>query len=604
MLFPQLKKPAEKEYRCDRAGSLIFGESVPDGCFSDALNLSGDKFPLMSPRGKRADYTASAPVASGGEQITAVTDTPSGILVCTQSQVYLDGTPLEGAELDKNAKSRQAILTGRNVFIAPDGVFIKCTDSGVTVSRCNFSESLPRAELSYCTEDGTDIYPDFQGDFPDSAQNGDTLITESQGRMVHLTFNGEKWENSFDIFIHLHFSSPVTGISEGEVISVKSKGESLSDGSYTVRTVLPESLVLEGILVASGEIVNVTIKRNMPLIDFAVEHNNRIWACRYGKNRDGKFVNEIYASKQGDPTQWFSFQGISTDSYTVSLGCPGEFTGAGTAGNQVVFFKENYLIRVIGSEPSDFTVYTVSERGVEKGQEKSLVNMGERLFYKSPDGIAVYDGGSVSVISERGAFKGFSDAAAGVTGGKYVIALSSPEKERFIYTFDTENGLWHKENDELHTLLMFNKDGGLFHVCREGNTVFSRDGEMLSEDNSFLPFFGEIPLTPSSEKDVEWYGETGQLCRYITCYNKRVRALRLSLTLPEGSVFRAFIKPDSAEHFREIFFLDKKTEGIFSCTVPVPQCRYFTLRFQGTGDFTLHGYSAIISYTGEVTAID
>ena len=103
---------------------------------------------------------------------------------------------------------------------------------------------------------------------------------------------------------------------------------------------------------------------------------------------------------------------------------------------------------------------------------------------------------------------------------------------------------------------------------------------------------------------MEWYAETGNLFRGITSHNKRIRALRFSLTLSDEACFRALIKSDCATEFRELFFLDRKTDGIFSCTVRVPECKFFTLRFEGSGELTLHGIEAAAGITGEVKDIE
>ena len=148
MIFPKLKAYKEKSLRVGRFGSLVFGESVPDGCFSDCLNLTGDKFPLMSVRDRRAEYLSAYPASFGGESVTAVLDTPAGLLVCAETQAFLDGVPVEGAVLQGKIPSRQAILMGRSIFIAPDGVFIKCTDEGVRASRCSFSLTAHEAVVT------------------------------------------------------------------------------------------------------------------------------------------------------------------------------------------------------------------------------------------------------------------------------------------------------------------------------------------------------------------------------------------------------------------------------------------------------------------------
>ena len=74
-------------------------------------------------------------------------------------------------------------------------------------------------------------------------------------------------------------------------------------------------------------------------MDFVIESGNRLWGCRYGKALNGETVNEIYASKLGDFRNWYCFAGISTDSYTASVGTDGAFTGAVTYMGRPIFFK-------------------------------------------------------------------------------------------------------------------------------------------------------------------------------------------------------------------------------------------------------------------------
>ncbi len=241
MFFPKLKAYKEKSLFVNKFGSLVFGEAVPDGCFADSLNLTGDKYPLMSARDKRAEYKSSYPLDFGGESVTAVLDTPSGLLICTETAVYLDGVKIEGAVLSGKTAFRQAILTGRSIFICPDGIYIKCTDEGVSVSLCNFTVSAPEAELTYCTEDGTDVFPMYFGDIPQSAVTGDTLVLSDGSKMELMGFTGEKWIKESDLYFRLCMPFDFTGISEGDSVYVKSKGGLLRDGYFTVKTVFSKS---------------------------------------------------------------------------------------------------------------------------------------------------------------------------------------------------------------------------------------------------------------------------------------------------------------------------------------------------------------------------
>ncbi len=607
MLFPKLKKQTERAYSVKAFGSLYMGENVPDGGFSAMENLSSDKFPLMSVREKRAVYGKKQPLHFDGEAVTVVLDTPSGLLICTETAVYIDGVKIEGAKLLSSVKNRTAVLFGRDIFICPDSVILKCTDDGIIVRENNFVHALMSAEAKISDDKGKDITPDFFGEVPESAAAGNTMVLPDGSGMRLYRYSGDRWVKQESVYIKIEGTHEIPGFYPGNSLRLINEGDCIDDGWYTVKATAENALVLYGALRKTGSINYVQLIKFIPDMDFAVEHNNRIWGCRYGLNRDGEFVNEIYASKQGSSEEWYCFNGISTDSYAAGLGCSGEFTGAAKVGNEVIFFKENYLIRVVGDTPDDFSVSTIPGRGVEKGHHKSIVNLGERLFYKSADGITVYDGNLPFVISERDAFYGFTDSAAGAHKGKYHIALTSPRGERARYTYDTESFLWHKEDDCCPTAAFFTKNGNLFSLGKgdNGNYILQADDfGSITEKNLSLKLSGDTPFTPEQEDSVQWCCETGKLCRDITSYNKKVRAVRFSLTLGDGAYVKISVKPDGFSTFREIFFLEKKTDGIFSASVPVVPCKYFTLRFEGSGEFILHGFEGIMSLTGEVRDID
>ena len=96
--------------------------------------------------------------------------------------------------------------------------------------------------------------------------------------------------------------------------------------------------------------------------------------------------NVIYACKLGDPTNWFSYRGIAADSYAVTVGSDGAFTGAATCMGYALFFKENTLHKLCGTKPSDFQLTSLRCRGVAKNAARSLCVLNETLYYLSPDG--------------------------------------------------------------------------------------------------------------------------------------------------------------------------------------------------------------------------
>ena len=96
---------------------------------------------------------------------------------------------------------------------------------------------------------------------------------------------------------------------------------------------------------------SIRVERTVPGMDFVTEQDNRLWGCSSDSH-------EIYACKLGDPTNWNCFMGISTDSYSATIGTPGDFTGACSHLGYVLFFKEDVIHKVYGNKPANYQVST------------------------------------------------------------------------------------------------------------------------------------------------------------------------------------------------------------------------------------------------------
>ena len=195
-----------------------------------------------------------------------------------------------------------------------------------------------------------------------------------------------------------------------------------------------------------GSLELFRVERRVPDLDFLTECDNRVWGC---SSRE----NVIYGCKLGDPTNWFSYRGIAEDSYAVTVGSDGDFTGASTCLGYVLFFKENCIHKLYGSKPSDFQLSAIRCRGVARNASRSLCVLNETLYYLSPDGVMAWDGSVPSKVSEKLNTARLSNVRAAVGGaldGRYYLYLvrdSGGEKpEERLLVYDTERGLWQEEN--------------------------------------------------------------------------------------------------------------------------------------------------------------
>ena len=240
------------------------------------------------------------------------------------------------------------------------------------------------------------------------------------------------------------------------------------------------------------------LERQIPDLDFVTECDNRVWGCNSKQN-------VIYACKLGDPTNWFSYRGIAADSYAVTVGSDGAFTGAATCMGYALFFKENTLHKVYGSKPSDFQLTSLRCRGVANNAGRSLCVLNETLYYLSPDGVMEWDGSipaKVSAVLESSRLANVQCAVGGALDGRYYLyirrrAQSTSQQEQRLLVYDTERRLWHEE------------DVTSCDMTSTGGQLYLWDGQALwAADPSREP---DWQNTGGVEKDIPFELVTGDM---------------------------------------------------------------------------------------------
>lgn len=151
--------------------------------------------------------------------------------------------------------------------------------------------------------------------------------------------------------------------------------------------------------------------------------------------------------------------------------------------SSVIFFKENYALKIYGTKPSNFTLTTYRVSGVEKGSRQSLVNMGDYLLYKAKNGIAQYSGGTAVLISES-AFgnEKYRNAVAGKHKNKYYVSLENIKGGNEMFCFDVQKSLWHKE-DDTRMLSTATYNDTMYYVNDENNYIVCAESENNLLDN-------------------------------------------------------------------------------------------------------------------------
>lgn len=230
---------------------------------------------------------------------------------------------------------------------------------------------------------------------------------------------------------------------------------------------LPFSAVEEGdipkdatILTFVGETADteetVTIERVIPDLDYLLTVNNRLWGAK---------GDTVWGSKLGDPLNWNCFEGISTDSYSVELGSPGDVTGIANYNGYPTFFKEDGIYKLYGAYPSAYQMYATSTNGVKRECGKSIAKIGDALFYVSKNGVMTYAGGIPTPVGEPLGVR-LQKGIGGTDGRKYYLSAYDGAGWK-LYVYDTYLGLWHIEDNTEAVAMSYGEE----LVCADANTA-------------------------------------------------------------------------------------------------------------------------------------
>lgn len=318
---------------------------------------------------------------------------------------------------------------------------------------------------------------------------------------------------------------------------------------------------------------NVTVKRTMPELDFMCHCNNRLFGCK---------GDTIYASKLGDPYNWNVFEGISTDSYSVDVGSPGDFTACCAYGGDVLFFKEEriYKLMYTDNSPENWSLVEIETYGVKAGCENSLAIADSCLFYYSPKGMMRYTGSLPMSINEAFGEQEFVNAVAGSDGKDYYVCLTDKAGESALFVYDTTHFLWFKHDDVKITSFAYHKGDLTALVEKEnGDTEVMRIGQKNAE----VPIAGEW-------FDMESMIEFGDVMNDTT--NKKLK-LNISVTaeVAPKSELRFYVSCDGMpyEFLGKIEGKSNKQTHKFSF-VPT-RCDYYRLKVEGKGLWKIYAIS-------------
>ena len=564
MEMPTLRRLRTSRRTVDAFGGLNRSPRTGEGEFAQMENLSSDFYPVLAPCPPREQL-----------DITGVTSLGAG-----QRLFYTQGTELVlgdrridlGLSPDGN---KILVKMGAYVVVFPDKKYASTLENG----DCGSLEArfeAANAVLTPCTLEGADRIPDYiQSAEPLSPENG-TLWLDTAASPAVL----KEWSAASNLWAavetaYVRIEAPGIGVPFRQYDGVTLSGAEALDGANVIWQAGSDFAVVSGVLEGQKHMRGLVLSRTVPEMDYVIECGNRLWGCRAGTDRLGNPVNEIYASKLGDFRNWNCFMGLSTDSYAVTVGTQGPFTGAITYLGNPLFFKEDCLYKIYGSYPAAFHVQSTACRGVAQGGGESLAIVGETLFYKSPMGVCAYDG---SLPAEVGRNLGFEPLEGGVGagfGGKYFLSLQEHTGTDALYVYDKLLGQWHRETG-FGARQMVSHAGKLYGLDKNGGLWLLRGGK--------------------SRARVKWMARTGRISGWD---GKRMvlKSLELQLLLANRARMDISVRYDDRGAWERIGTLTGSDRRFLLPIRPKP-CSHLELLLEVEGDIRLLSLTRVLRQGG------
>lgn len=558
---------------------LNLSQGIGDGEWAWMQNMDTREYPAVARRQKRVHV--------------ATLNKPNG-LCATDRLCFVDGVKFYYNGFyygDVEDSEKTLVPMGAKIAIFPDKkLFDTTTLSFTDMEQKNVSSGTVSVTLA--KGDGTPYGEYTEGDTaPENPENGQLWLDTSGDAPVMKTWSEAQgvWVAETTTYVLVSATGLGQGLKALDGVTVSGLEEAGLNGDWILTDAGPDYILFTGILQkALTQTGEVRVERTCPEMDFVVEKDNRLWGCSSADH-------EIYCCKLGDPTNWRAYQGVATDSYAVTVGTPGPFTGAAVSGSAVIFFKENCLHRVYGTQPSNFTVYVDNLRGVQQGCHKSAVRVNEYLYYKSVFDVCVYADSEVAGISAALGTESYKNAVAGVCGNRLYLSMEDQEGAWQLLVYDTAAGVWTRE-DGTHALgfascltetFMLRADGELYALLPG---EYNKDFFMVGSDYT-------VYAQEETDEEVSWELRTGEILRELPDH-KYIGKIQLYLELDPGARAEVALRRDGGawEKVQELSGGDQRR-----CTLPIypRRCDRMEIRLTGVGHARLVNWSKYVGYGSE-----
>ena len=535
---------------------------IADNEFSAMKNMSSAHYPIMTPRGKR--------------KLVRTLTKANGLFAHNKlawvdgTKFYYDGEEVVGLTLEDSKKTMLGM--GAYILIFPDKIYYH-TSLGTFGTLENTVTTTTDISISLVKLDGT-AYENYTSSAaaPASPTDGQLWIDTSAipHALKQYSATNSMWNSVATTYVKISATGIGSGFSFYDGVTISGMENDNLNGSFILYGVGDNYIIITAIIDAvATQQTAATVARTVPDLDYVTECNNRVWGCSSADH-------EVYACKQGDPKNWHCFMGLSTDSFAVTIGTPGDFTGAVTHLGYVIFFKADVIHKLYGTQPKNYQLTNTMSRGVQKGSERSIVIVNETLFYKANNDVCAYGSALPASISDALADY-FTNAVSGALGSKYYVCMTS-NGVRKLYVYDTRLNTWHVE-DEINIEGFAQYDGNLYFIAND--KLYSVNDSSVYTDS-----------TAALEDDVTWHAdmEVGM----DSPDAKYINNLQFRLMVAQGSIVRIALQYDNEDEWVEKYRINPTTKKSFAVHIIPRRCDTMRIRISGKGHAEIYSLTKTI----------
>ena len=573
---------------------LNLNEEINGGEFSVSENLSNAEYPVLKPR-------ENFWVKDLGESVQDFCVRGSTYAIIRDHYLYWAGgeNPVNAIQFD-DTKTQYFVSMGAYLLVFPDGYYFnteKTTEKGYVERKYNTGATS--TTFSLCKQDGSAYAtPTVSAAEPDNPQNGDLWIdtTETPHVLKQWSESAAMWVTIPTVYTKIAHAGIGAGLKmydSVEISGIIASGSPVQDQLTFLNTTMivydcgDDYIVVAAIVDQTASVTDdIHVDMTMPKMDFVIESQNRLWGCKYGIVNNEP-INEIYASKLGDFRNWRSYMGLSTDSYTVSLGSDGEFTGAINYLGYPLFFKRNILHKIYGNAPSNYQVQTTNCRGVQKESERAMAIIDEKLYYLSETDICVYDGSLPVKISDALGTRKWSWGTFGAVRGMLwagLVDCTDDNEDNWLYrvfSFDTKKGIWQE-----HTF-------GETDVAIARFAEFPHYGGACVNYNGKLYQMADVDTEDWNREDMKWRLVTPRMLYGDDKNTMKLLKVTLRMRIETGAWVKAYVEYDDEGVWNEQREFRASKLGTYILPIFVRKCDHLRVKLEGKGRMALFSINQV-----------